>query len=118
MINIGGRSPTAHSFTIDYYYKKITDDNSGTEAVIWTPASGKSIHVMAVLVSVTAKGMLEFKDGTTDATIVVFVFEEKKTVPFSPGMELGLPRDHPLKAKFTVDTGTGDVHITAFGDEH
>lgn len=118
MISVGGASPSAHSYFVDYHYKKITDDTSGTEVTVWTPASGKLIHIMAVLVSVTGAGVVEFKDGTAGDTIAMFEFNEKKTVPFTPGMELALPKDHTLKVKFTIGSGSGDCHITAFGNEH
>jgi len=108
MIFVGGPSAQDHPYVIGYHYKKITDDTTGTEVTLWTPASGKLIHIQAILVSATTSGLVEFKDGTTGETIAIIVFSEKKTVPFTPGMELALPGDHPLNAKFTVETGTGD----------
>lgn len=118
MISVGGPSAQDHPYFVDYYYKKITDDGTGTEETVWTPGSGKLIHIMAVLVSVSGAGLLEFKDGTLDKTIAVLEFNQKETLPFGPGMEFALLKDHVLKAKFTIDTTPGECHITVFGDEH
>lgn len=117
MISAGGPSTREELCICDYHYKKISDDTSGTEAAVWTPASGKSIRVTSGLVSVSAKGIVEVKDSTAEKTIAIFDFNEKKAIPFDIGFELVFPIDHVLSAKFTVDTGTGDAHITFFGLE-
>lgn len=117
MIDVGGLSPKEELCICDYHYKKISDDASGTEEVVWTPASGKSIRVTSGLISVSAKGTVEIKDSTAGATIAVFDFNEKKAIPFDIGFELVFPKNHALSVKFTVDTGTGDAQITFFGLE-
>jgi len=117
MISSGGPSFHAEAVVPEYRYIKITDDTSGTEATLWTPASGKQIRIAAVLVSVTAAGIVELKDKTTGDTIATVVFEAIKSMPFSLGFQLLLPEDHALSAKFTVNTGTGDCYITVFGEE-
>jgi len=117
MIHIGGPSYYEESLIPEYHYKKITDDTSGTEATIWAPTSGKQIVINAILVSATTSGTLEIKDQTAGATICVVTFNEKKAVPFGLGFRLLLDKDHALSAKFTVDAGTGDCHITVFGQE-
>lgn len=115
---MGGTSPTEHGFVINYHYKKIDGGTAGVEDTVWTPASGKLIHIMAVLVSVDKEASVEFRDGTAAAAIATFEFKDKNTVPFSPGMELALVKDHILNAKVTSVVGTASCHITAFGDEH
>lgn len=117
MIHIGGPSPKEELVVSDYKYKKITDDSSGTEAAVWTPASGKAIRITAGSVSVTTAGLVELRDQTAGETIQAMAFGEKKAIPFAIGFEFQLPQDHVLSAKFTTDTGTGDAHITIIGIE-
>jgi len=117
MIHVGGPSPRVEAVVDTYKYKKITDDTSGTEAVVWTPASGKSIRIISMIVSVTGAGLVELKDSTAGNTIAVLAFNEKRAVPFNTGFEFPLPADHVLSAKFTSDSGTNDAHITALGIE-
>jgi len=101
----------------DYRYKKITDDTSGTEEVVWQPTSGKHLRIMTIIVSVDTAGTVEIKDGTAGTTIGVLEFETRKTMPFTLGAEFTLPVDHVLSVKFTVDAGSGTCHISAFGQE-
>jgi len=117
MLDVGGPSAKEELVINTYKYKKISDDTSGTEAVVWTPASGKSIRITAALISVTATGEVEIKDSTAGETIAIVEFEAIKSVPLDVGFQLQLPKDHALSAKFTVGTGTGDCHITFFGLE-
>lgn len=118
MITIGGLSPSVHTCSPTWKYIKITDDKTGTEGTIWTPASGKRICFNSFVISVTGAGVVEIKDGTDDDIIMVLDFGEKKAVPASLGHELVLPKDHTLVAKFTIDAASGDCHIAAFGREH
>jgi len=117
MLDVGGPSAKEELVIDTHKYKKISDDTSGTEAVVWTPASGKSIRIISALISVTAAGEVEIKDSTAGETIAIVEFEAIKAVPFDVGFQFQLPKDHALSAKFTVGTGTGDCHITFFGLE-
>jgi len=116
---ISSGAPSFHSEAVvpDYHYTKITDDTSGTEKTLWTPASGKQIRIAAILVSVTAAGTVEFKDKTAGETIAIVSFNEKKAVPITLGFALLMAENHALSAVFTVDSGTADCHITVFGEE-
>lgn len=117
MLSAGYFSVKEELYIPQYRYKKITGDTTGVEDVVWQPSSGKKVRVSAMVVSVTTAGQVEIKDGTTGATIVILEFGERKAVPFSFDFMFELDTNHALSAKFTTDTGTGDCHITAFGEE-
>jgi len=117
MISIGSPSYKEETLVPIYKYKKISDDTSGTETTIWTPSSGKQIVLISSIISVDSVGTVELKDQTSGDTIAVLEFEAIKSVPFAPGFQILLPKDHALSAKFTVNTGTGNCYITIFGYE-
>lgn len=117
MISVGGPSLREIFCLPDYKYVKISDSGSGTEVTVWTPASGNSICIGGILVSVTAIGTVELKDNTNGNIIAVLYFGVKEAIPLSMGFIFILLKDHTLNAKFTVDGSVGDCHITVFGRE-
>ena len=117
MIHVGGPSLREELDVENYRYKKISDNSTGTEEVIWAPGTNKRLKIVAGTVSTTTSGTVEIKNGTTGDIIQVMVFGERKAVPFSIGFALQLPVNHSLSAKFTTDAGSGDCHITLFGFE-
>ncbi len=103
---------------MDYHYKAITDDTSGTTGTVWDPAAGKSCHIVAIWVSVTDAGTVEIYDNASGTTIYIVEFGERKGSAIEIGVDLVLTADHVLGAKFTCDAGSKTAHITAIGHEH
>ena len=100
MISVGSPSFKEETLVPIYKYKKISDDTSGTEDTVWTPSNGKQIVLVSSIVSVDESGEVEIKDQTNGNTIAVLVFETKKSVPFAPGFQILLPKDHALSVKY------------------
>ena len=88
----------------------------GVNTAVWTPASGASIHVTSILVSVESAGLIEiFHDNTL---FMKMHFNEKRAVPIGLGGDLTFDADVVLKATFTADNATDSAYITAVGHGH
>jgi len=90
----------------DYRYGIVTGSTT-----MWTPASGKSIHLIGMIVSMDTAGYVELTFDTS--TFSVLHFNEKKTVPLSLPFELSGGTDIPIKA----NASGGTAYITLIGHE-
>jgi len=87
-----------------------------TLTTVWTPASGKEIHLISFIISAEAAGYaLIYDEGDV---ILRLEFNERRAVPVSIPMDLRFHTDHRLRAIFVGDTGTPNAYITAIGHEH
>jgi len=90
----------------DYRYGIVTGSTT-----IWTPATGKEIHLIGMLVSMDAAGYVEFTFDTS--TFSVLHFNEKRAVPLSLPFELSGGVDASIKA----NASGGTAYITLIGHE-
>jgi hypothetical protein len=102
------------------HYKALPD--AGGNIVVWTPASGKKIHLVSFIISTPAAGTITLYDRTppaTDTPIMTLDFNIRNSVPFGLNTDLDFDYNHMLVAKWVQDApGGGTAYITAIGHEH
>lgn len=101
------------------HYQSLVD---GVRTIVWTPASGKKIHLVSFVVSTPAAGYITLYDRTPPATDTTFMrldFNARQSMPFGLNTDLDFDWNHVLAAQWTQDApGGGTAYITAIGHEH
>ena len=87
-----------------------------TLTTVWTPASGREIHLISFVISTESAGYVLIYDE--DDVIMRLEFNDRRAVPVSISMDLRFQADHRLRAIFVGDTGTPNAYMTAIGHEH
>lgn len=101
-----------------YHYETWDDATTGTTQTIWTPASGKSVHITHMCFSLDKAGTVEIYDNASGTTIAIFEIGAKGSEHVTLGGDLVLAADNLLGVKLTSGGGTTVIHFTAFGHEH
>ena len=99
----------------DYKFVSFSDDTSGTTQTVWTPASGKTVRLACLIISVDGACKLEFKWGTT--TFTHLELEARRSMPLFLPYDIKGGVDVALNAYLLADSGTVNAYITAVGDE-
>lgn len=101
------------------HYQDLVD---GVRTAVWTPGSGRKIHLVSFVVSTPAAGYVTLYDRTPPATDAAFMrldFNIRQSVPFGLNTDLDFVWNHVLVAEWTQDVpGGGTAYITAIGHEH
>ena len=99
----------------EWKYTSMTDSGSGASTALWTPASGKKIHLSEIIISVDGAGKLEISFGTR--VLCHVEFDKRSTLPIELVFDIEGDPDEPLNASWTADTAPASVYITVLGEE-
>jgi len=86
-----------------------------TLTTVWTPASGKRVNLVSMVVSVENAGVMEIRHGTS--TFIHMEFSERRAVPVGMATAVRFAPDEAIQAVFTGDTGSPSGYISLFGYE-
>jgi len=98
-----------------YKYVNFSDDTTGTTQALWTPASGKAVRVVQIIISVDNACKMELKFGTT--TFCHLEFESRKALPLELTFDVKGGTGEALNAYLLSDTGTTNCYVTVIGEE-
>jgi len=87
-----------------------------TLTTVWTPASGKRINLVSMILSAQNAGIIEIRHGTT--TFIHMEFSERRAVPVGMATAVRFAVDEPIRAIYTGDTGSPNGYISLFGYEN